>query len=176
MPVGVDRVVSADHDRLLASTRATVGPHSRKASETILLQEPTEAHPSLSRQVYNSSEPEQSMHEGQEGGNERYRGRQRAHKKNDVKPYKKSKSYRGQKRAVVRAVKCACGWYIIVPNHKLVGSRGVCVGNGRYKHRIKKPRIWPQANLARSEQLLRSPSVYFFNLNCDGLMINHIIH
>ena len=30
--------------------------------------------------------------------------------------------------------------------------------------------------LARSEQLLRSPSMNFFDLNCDGCMISHITH
>ena len=30
--------------------------------------------------------------------------------------------------------------------------------------------------LAHSEQLLCSPSVNFFDLNCDGRMINHITH
>ena len=39
----------------------------------------------------------------------------------------------------------------------------------------KEPRAGVEI-LARSEQLLCSLGMYFFDLNCDGCMINHITH
>jgi len=55
-----------------------------------------------------------------------------------------------------------------------IGEGGI--GEGRRYQGIERSHAQGVGVLARSEQLLRSPSVFFFDLNCDGCMISRVTH